>query len=172
MIAGLLIAAALGAAAPGLTRLPVAGGGTVTVSAERVTYRLKQHRIDYTGNPVRLTRGADVLTCKRLSAQLDEAEQVKEATCEGDVRFVRADKLVTCEKAIYDEAGSRLTCEGKPELRSGPLSATGTLLVYDLARDEVTMDNVQGNVPSSDADARLKEFQARRRPKPRGEAQR
>lgn len=172
MIAGLLIAAALGAsAAPGLSRLPAAGGGEVTVSAERVKYALKQHRIDYTGNPVRLTRGADVLTCKRLSAQLDEAEQVKEAICEGDVRFVRADKVVTCEKAVYDEAASRLTCEGKPELRSGPLSATGTKLVYDLARDEVTMDNVQGNVPSGEADARLKELQARRRPKARGEAQ-
>lgn len=164
MIAQLAILAAL--AVPSLTRLPATGGGTVTVSAEKVRYVFPKHRIEYTGNPVRLTRGDAVLTCKRLGAQLDEQDQVQVATCEGDVRFVRGERVVTCEKATYDEAASRLTCEGKPVIRSGALSATGSRLVYDLDRDEVTMDDVQGTVPGDQADQRLQAYQQRRKPKP------
>ena len=161
MIAQLAILAAL--AVPSLTRLPATGGGTVTVSADKVKYIFPRHRIEYTGNPVRLTRGDAVLTCKRLGAQLDDQDQVQVATCEGDVRFERADKVVTCEKATYDEAASRLTCEGKPVIRSGGLSATGSRLVYDLDRDEVTMDEVQGTVPAAQADERLQQYQQRRK---------
>ena len=163
MIGRLAILAVL--AAPSLTRLPAAGGGTVTVSADRVKYNFPKRQIDYTGNPVRLTRGDAVLTCKRLSAQLDDAENVKDATCEGEVRFERGDRIVTCEKATYEEAASRLTCEGKPVLKTPSLTATGSLLVYDLERDEVTMDQVRGDVPSEKADARLQGIQSHRKPK-------
>ena len=170
MIAQLALLVAL--AAPSLTRLPATGGGTVTVSAATVRYVFPKHRIEYTGNPVRLTRGDAVLTCKRLVAQLDEADQVQQATCEGDVRFERADKVVTCAKATYEEAASRLTCapspagEGKPVIYSGGLTATGTLLVYDLGKDEVTMDGVEGTVPATQADEKVQAFQQRRKAKP------
>ncbi len=170
MIARLAMLAVL--AAPSLTRLPATGGGTVTITAETVRYQFPKHRIQYTGNPVRLTRGDAVLTCKRLGAQLDDADQVQTATCEGDVRFERADKVVTCEKATYDEAASRLTCEGKPVIHSGGLSATGSLLVYDLDKDEVTMQGVEGNVPAAQADHYQQQFQQRRKARPPREGQR
>jgi lipopolysaccharide export system protein LptA len=169
VIAQLAILAAL--AAPSLTKLPATGGGTVTIQATTVRYIFPKHRIEYTGNPVRLTRGDAVLTCKRLGAQLDDADQVQVGTCEGEVRFVRGDRVVTCEKATYDEAASRLTCEGKPVIHSGSLSATGSRLVYDLERDEVTMDDVQGNVPGEQADQKLQAYQQRRKTKPPREGQ-
>jgi lipopolysaccharide export system protein LptA len=167
VIAQLAILAAL--AAPSLTRLPASGGGTVTVAADKVRYVFPKHRVEYTGNPVRLTRGDQVLTCKRLDAQLDEADQVQVAICQGDVRFVRGERVVTCEKATYDEAASRLTCEGKPVVHSGSLSATGSRLVYDLQRDEVTMDDVQGNVPGEQADQKIQAYQQRRKAKGEGQ---
>ncbi len=170
MIAQLALLAAL--AAPSLTKLPAAGGGTVTIAADKVHYVFPKHQVDFTGNPVRLTRGDAVLTCKRLDAQLDDADQVQTATCTTDVRFERADKVVTCDKATYEEVAQRLTCEGKPVIHSGSLSATGSLLVYDLARDEVTMDDVQGNVPAAQADQRLEAYQQRRKPKAPREEQR
>ncbi len=166
MIATLVTLAVL--AASDVSRLPIAGGGSVTVSAERVRYNFAKRRIEYTGNPVRLTRSDGTLTCKQLVAQLDDADQVKEATCVGDVRFERADRVVTCDKATYEEAASRLTCEGKPVLKSGAFSATGKRLVYDLARDEVTMDEVHGDVPGHEADQRLQAFKQRNKKKPEG----
>jgi lipopolysaccharide export system protein LptA len=164
VIAGAAILLVL--AAPSLTKLPASSGGPVTISAERVRYSLTKRRIDYEGKPVRLTRGDATLTCQHLAARMNEADQVVDATCEGDVRLVRADKIVTCQKATYDATASRLTCEGKSELRNGAVTVTGSRLVYDLERDEVAMEDVQGNVPSDEADARLKELQSRRKAKP------
>jgi lipopolysaccharide export system protein LptA len=164
VIAQLALLAAL--AAPSLSRLPATGGGQITVSADKVRYVFPKRQIVYTGNPVRLTRGDSVLTCKRLEAQLDESDQVQTATCTGNVRFVRGEKTVTCEKATYQEAAARLTCEGNPVIKSGGLTATGSLLVYDLAKDEVTMDTVTGQVPATQADQYQQQAQQQRKPKP------
>ncbi len=165
MIAQLALVAALALAAPSLTRLPATGGGQITVSADKVRYVFPKRQIVYTGNPVRLTRGDSTLTCKRLDAQLDESDQVKTAICQGDVRFDRGEKTVTCEKATYDEQAARLTCEGDPVIKSGGITAHGSLLVYDLEKDEVTMDTVDGTVPSAQADQWSQQNQQRRKSK-------
>ena len=137
MIAALALAAAL-AAPPSLAQLPAAGGGTVSISARQFRYNIQKRLLEYTGEPVRFTRGDAVLTCKRLGAVLDEGGAVTRGTCEGDVRFERGDKTVTCEKALYEAAAARLTCEGKPAFKIGPITGNGRLLVYDLDKDEVT----------------------------------
>ena len=165
MIAQLAILAAL--AAPSLTHLPATGGGQVTVSAQTVRYILPKHRIEYTGNPVKLTRADSTLLCKRLTAQLDDADrQIQVAVCEGDVRFDRGERTVTCDKATYEEAAARLTCEGNPVIKSGGITARGSLLVYDLDKDEVTMDTVTGDVPAAQAEQLQQKTQQRRKPKP------
>jgi len=166
VIARLAMLAAL--LAPSVSRLPTAGGGAVSISAEKVRYSIPQRRIDYTGNPVRLTRGDATLTCLRLAAQMDETDRIVRATCEGEVRFERGGRLVTCEKATYDDPASKLTCEGSPVLHSGGMTAAGTLLVYDLSQDEVTMMGVEGSLPSDEADAQIKELQSKRKGKPGG----
>lgn len=166
MIGQLVILAAL--AAPSLTRLPVTGGGTMTVSADKVRYILPKHRIEYTGNPVKLTRGDSTLLCKRLTAQLDDADQqIRVAICEGDVRFDRGNRTVTCEKATYDETAARLTCEGKPVIKNGGITASGRVLVYDLNRDEVTMEGVEGSVPAAQAQQLEQQLQQRHKTPPR-----
>ena len=128
-------------AAPSLTRLPAAGGGVITVEADHFLYSFPNHRIEYTGNPVRLTRGDSTLTCKKLFVQLNQAEQVSKAT--------------------YEDSSARLTCEGDPVVKSGGITAQGSLLVYDLQKDEVTMTDVHGEVPSADADAQVTKYRAR-----------
>ena len=164
MIAQLAMLAAL--AAPSLTQLPATGGGQVTIAAETVRYIFPKRQIIYTGNPVRLTRSDSTLTCKRLEAQLDESDQVQTATCQGDVRFDRGERTVTCEKATYEEAAARLTCEGNPVIKSGGITARGSLLVYDLEKDEVTMNTVTGDVPAAQAEQWQQKNQQRRKPKP------
>ncbi len=164
MIAPLLLAAAL-AAPPSLARLEASGGGTVSVSAKQFRYNVQKRLLEYTGDPVRFTRGDAVLTCKRLGAQLDDAGQVTRGTCEGDVRFERGDKVVTCARALYEAAAARLTCEGKPAFRIGPVTGTGEKLVYDLDKDEVTVDAPAGEVPSDEADRLTKQAEDRRKAK-------
>jgi lipopolysaccharide transport protein LptA len=159
--AGLALALAA-LAAPTVANLPLAGGGQVTVSAKQFKYVFPKQQLEYTGDPVRFTRGDSHLSCNRLVAQLEKNGEVREATCEGNVRFDRADKLVTCEKATYQAAAQRLTCQGKPTIKSGAMTATGKSLVYDLEKDEVTMDEPAGGMPSADADALVQKFQSRR----------
>ena len=164
MIGALLVAAAL-AAPPSLARLPLSGGGTVTVSAKQFRYNIQKRLVEYTGDPVRFTRGDAVLTCKRLGALLDEGGEVTRSTCEGDVRFERGDKLVTCQKALYDAAAARLTCEGEPAFRIGPVTGSGKLLVYDLDKDEVTVDDPRGKVDGDAADKLTQDLQDRQKAK-------
>lgn len=164
MIAALALAASL-AASPSLARLPAAGGGTVTVSAKQFRYNIPKRLLEYTGDPVRFTRGDAVLTCKRLGALLDEGGEVTRGTCEGDVRFERGDKVVTCQKALYEAAAARLTCEGKPAFRIGPVSGNGKLLVYDLDKDEVTVEEPEGSIPGDEADKLTQQVQERQKPK-------
>ena len=151
-----LLAAAL-AASSALTRLPGAGGGEVVLSGESVSarYIVRERRTELTGKPVKLVRGDATLTCLKLTAKQNEAEEFQWALCEGEVRFVRGERSITCEKATYDDPGARLTCEGNAELRSGRTVLNGTRLVYDLARDEATLDDVKGTTPAGDADAQL-----------------
>jgi lipopolysaccharide export system protein LptA len=141
-----------------LTRLPAAGGGEIVLSGENVSGRhiFREHRTEFTGTPVKLVRGDATLTCKRLTAQQNEADVFQWATCQGDVHFVRGDRSITCEKATYDDPAARLTCEGNPELRSGKTVLTGKRLVYDLTRDEATLEGITGTTPSADADAQLR----------------
>lgn len=156
-------------AAPSVASLPLAGGGEVTVSARQFKFNFPKQRLEYTGDPVRFTRGDARLSCKQLVAQLEKGGAVSEATCQGDVRFERGDKVVTCERALYQATAARLTCEGtgagKPAIRSGAISATGTKLVYDLATDEVTMENPEGDVPAAVADAQVEKLQKQRKQK-------
>lgn len=161
------------AAAPSLAKLPAAGGGQVSVTAKQFKYNPTKQRLEYTGDPVRLTRGDAVLSCKLLVAQLDKAGEISEATCEGDVRFERSEKVVTCARAVYQAVAQRLTCDGtgpgKPTIKSGAITATGSHLVYDLAADEVTMQDPEGNVPSAVVDPQVKKFQDRRKQKSGGQ---
>ena len=119
-------------AAPTVASLPAAGGGQITVSARQFKYNIPKQRLEYTGDPVRFTRGDARLSCKQLVAQLGKTGEVSEATCQGDVRFERGDKVVTCEKALYEAAASRLTCEGtgagKPTIQTGQLTATPAVI--------------------------------------------
>jgi lipopolysaccharide assembly outer membrane protein LptD (OstA) len=155
------------AASPALTRLPGAGGGEIVLTGDGVTakYIVREKRTELTGSPVKLIRGDATLTCKHLTAKQNDAEQFEWATCEGDVRFVRGDRSITCEKALYDDPAAKLTCEGNPELRSGKTVLNGSRLVYDLTADEATLDNLTGTTPSTGADAQLSP--PRTRPKER-----
>jgi lipopolysaccharide export system protein LptA len=149
--------------AAGVTDLPNAGSGPVKVDADAYRYRIKERQTEFTGNPVRMTRGDAVLTCKRLMAQNDEAGKIVTASCQGDVRFERGGNTITCEKATFDNPRSRLTCEGNPVLRNGATVAKGTLLTYDLAGDVVTLEPAYITTPGDELETQQKALQARRK---------
>ena len=103
-----------------------------------------------TGDPlVTLTREDATLVCRRLAAEMDAAGQISRATCEGDVKLTRGERVVTCETATFENAAARVTCDGSPVLRDGASVVRGERLVYDLDLDRVTLTRARGTVMQS-----------------------
>lgn len=166
-LAGLVLLSVL--AAPTAKPPPVrAGEGPVRVAADEVHYAFQRREVVFTGSPVTLTRDDATLTCRRLVATNDAAGQIAKATCVGDVRFARGERVVTCERATFDNASDRLVCEGNPVLRQGATEARATRLVYDLRSDEARLEGAPGAptrivVPGEEAERIRRDAEARRK---------
>lgn len=140
-----------------------AGEGRVNVDAAEFTYDFKNRQVVFTGKPVVLTRGDARLACERLVADNDARGEVARAVCSGDVRFVRGERVVTCERATYEAAAARLVCEGNPVLKDGPTEARGTRLVYELRSDVARLEGAKVTLPGAEVDQRQRELEERRK---------
>lgn len=161
---------------PAGARLATTGGGLLVLEAVDVQYRFKKREMAASsrGAPVVLTRDDARLSCKEIVVRTDASNRVATANCTGDVRLVRGVRVLTCDRAIFDGASDRVTCEGNPVLRDAGSEARGTKLVYDLKEDEVRFEGepgkpVQVTVPNDEVEQRKTELQERRRAKGAGE---
>ncbi len=149
---------------------PPAGGAaraSVRVDADVVHYAFQRHEVTFDGSPakpVTMTRDDAKLTCRRLVAQTDDAGRITTAACTGDVRLARGVRLVTCDRATFDDSRERIVCEGSPVvLRDGGSEARGPRLVYELRTDEVKLEQATVTLPGDEVDARQKALEARRK---------
>lgn len=144
-----LAALALGAEVPAVRAETPARGEPppVHIQFDEVDYRYRERRSIMTGKPlVTLSRGDAVLTCKRLTAESDDAGKLQKATCEGDARLTQGERVVTCQTAVYESAAAQVTCRGNPQLRDGRSEASGEVLVYFLDEGRVTLTRGQGKL--------------------------
>jgi lipopolysaccharide export system protein LptA len=164
----LILASALAPAAPTASRMSTSGGTLLVIDAEVVRYAFKEREVTFSGDsPVRLTREDAVLTCKSLLTRTDPAGKVETATCLGDVRLVRGERVLTCARAVFEAKADRVTCEGDPVLHESGSEARGHRLVYDLGADEVRLEGKPGEpvrilVPGEELESRRKALQERR----------
>ena len=134
----LVVLATAGAAPPGVP---------VHVEAAQVQYNNRNGEVVFVGAPlVRLTRENAVLLCRRLVAENDEEGHIRRAVCTGDVKLTRGEKVVTCEKATFENATSKVVCVGNPVLREGRSVMYGRELTYDLAEDRALLTQAHGTV--------------------------
>jgi len=140
-----LLAMAALTAPPGTPARPEAP--PVRIQFEEAEYRYRERRTVMTGKPlVTLTRGDVVLVCRRLTAENDEKGKLRQATCEGDVKLTRGERVATCATAVYDEAGARITCRGSPTIREGPSELSGEELTWELDDDRITLTRGKGTL--------------------------
>jgi lipopolysaccharide export system protein LptA len=171
-MAALLVALASAAGpATSAARAPVgtaSPAGPVRVDADQVHYAFQRHEVIFTGTPVTLRREDATLTCRRLVAKNDASGQIAHAVCSGDVKLTTRERIVTCERATYDDAEARIVCDGNPVLKEGPSEARGAKLVYDLRSDEVRLEGEPGNpvrvsTPSANFEQKRREADSRRK---------
>ena len=143
MLSPLALAAALAAQQPAAA--PAAP--PIQIHAAEVEYRYRDRTTVMTGKPlVTLTRAGATLVCRRLVSENDDRGQISRATCQGDVKLTRGERIVTCATAVFEEGAGRVTCQGSPVLRDGQSVMTGEELVYDLDADRVTLTRAQGTL--------------------------
>ena len=144
MVALLAMAAALVApAGPSARSEPP----PVRIQFEEAEYRYRERRTVMTGKPlVTLTREDAVLVCRRLTAENDERGKLRQATCEGDVKLTRGERVVTCTTAVYEEAGARVICRGSPTIREGASELSGEELTWELDADRITLTRGKGTL--------------------------
>jgi lipopolysaccharide export system protein LptA len=117
------------------------------VQAATADYDYRHHRTIMSGAPlVTLTREDAVLVCKKLVAENDEQGAIRRATCEGDVKLTRADREVTCARAVYEAATGKVVCQGDPVLKDGASVIRADEVVYDLDADKVFLKKPKGTL--------------------------
>ena len=137
----------------------------VRVDAEQVHYAFQKREVIFTGKegkPVTMTRDDAKLTCRKLVATTDDAGRIVTATCDGDVRFTRGARIVTCDHATFEAALDRVTCEGDPVLRDGKAEVRATRLVYELRSDEAKAEGAKITLPGDEVEQRRKALEQRR----------
>lgn len=149
------------------TATPGQAAPPVRVDAAEVRYAFQRREVTFTGKPVTLTREDARLTCTRLVARNDQAGEIATATCEGDVKLVRGERVVTCRRGVYENATARVTCEGDAVLRDRGSEARADRAVYELKTDEVRLESATGGpvritLPGDEVEARRRELEQRR----------
>lgn len=145
MLAALALAAALQAPQPATSPAQAAAAGPpLQVQYDSAENRYRDNKTVLTGNPVVLTRGDAVLVCKKLTFDNDEKGELQKATCEGDVKLTRGERVVTCLIAVYEAASARVVCRGDVQIRDARSSLTAEELTYDLDENLVTLTRGKG----------------------------
>lgn len=127
----------------------------VRMDADEVRFSWKTRQVVVVGKPfVTLVHDDATLTCRKLTGENDQAGKLRVATCEGDVRLVRGQRTVNCDRATYDRPAAKVVCTGNPVLRDpGGTEARATSLTWDLAADEVRLEGAaQVTVPGGQLD--------------------
>jgi lipopolysaccharide export system protein LptA len=160
----LILAVALAPASPSASRLATSAGTVLVIEAEQVQWEFKKRAVTFSGRePVKLTRENKLMRRVRFVAG-----KVESATCRGDVRLVRGERVLTCARAVFAAKADTVTCEGDPVLREGGSEARGHRLTYDLGADEVRFEGKPGEpvriqVPGDEVEARRKALAERRK---------
>jgi lipopolysaccharide export system protein LptA len=112
-----------------------------------IEYRYKDRRIYMTGRPlVTFTREDATLVCRKAVGENDEAGEIRRATCEGDVKLTRGERIVTCARATYEAATGKVVCRGDPVLRDGASVVHSEEVIYDLDTERVTIKHAKGTL--------------------------
>ena len=115
------------------------------IDAERLVLEGKENRAVFEGS-VTVRRDDWTLTCEKLTVRYDPAGRVTHLLAEGAVRVVQGARVVTAERAEFDNVEEVLTLTGDPIITEGKNVVRGKVVVYDLARDTVRVEKVEARI--------------------------
>lgn len=154
----LMALVAAGTADAGRMATPDAGSGTgtpapkpvspaefknpVDIVSDRFEIQGRRNEAVWTGN-VRAVRGKTILTCQRLIAHYNKAQDITRIECVGNVEATHGDMWARGERADFDNVAGLLVVTGSPEARKGPNQIRGARILFDVTRDTISVERAE-----------------------------
>ncbi|MBX5480993.1 MAG: hypothetical protein IRZ16_03965 [Myxococcaceae bacterium] len=111
----------------------------VEITADRFEIQGKRQEAVWIGH-VKAVRGQTVLTCDRLLAHYTKAQEITRIECIGRVEATHKDMWAGGERADFDNVAGILVVTGNPEARKGQNRMKGAKIVFDVARDVISVE--------------------------------
>ena len=111
----------------------------VNITADRFEIQGRRQEAVWLGN-VKAVRGRTILTCERLIAHYTKQQEINRIECVGRVEATHGDMWAKGERADFDNVSGILTVTGSPEARKGQNQLRGARIVFDVARDTISVE--------------------------------
>ena len=109
------------------------------------------HIIECVGHVIAVREGM-MLCCNKFTIYTDRQWKWEKATCEGDVRSRKADRLIWSEWAQYQPSDGVLVLEKDPLLQRGQSLIRGNRVYFYMKTDETNVEQPSGNVATVSAE--------------------
>ncbi len=108
------------------------------ITSQQLEADNKQLVITFTGNVVakqaEMTIYADI--ARVYYEKKEEGNEVREIVATGNVRIQEADRLATCQKAVFDNAEQKIVLTGQPKVWQGKDMVSGEKIIILLEEDK------------------------------------
>lgn len=121
----------------------------VEIVADEMVVRGKSNTAVFTGHVV-VDRDDYHLTCEKLTVSYDRTHRVERLVAEGAVRVVQGGRIVTSQRAEFDNHKEILVLTGDPVMVEGENRVRGEVITFDLTTDEVRVTRVRASVKMKD----------------------
>lgn len=122
----------------------------ITIDADEVVLHRRTNQAIFTGNVV-VVRGDMRLTSRSLTVTYAENQRVSHILAEDDVRVTEEDRVITANKAEFDNVEEVLTLTGDAVLTEGDNVIRGERVVFTLGAEEIRVERVRARVRVEDA---------------------
>jgi lipopolysaccharide export system protein LptA len=120
------------------------GGGTLTVTADEMSFSNQSGVVDFTGN-VTVVRSDMRMEARRLTVTLDRdgesaARRIQRMVAQGEVTFIYGERTATAGRAEYDPLAGTVVLTEKPRVADPAMTVVGTRITIDLETQESTVE--------------------------------
>lgn len=119
--------------------------GTITITAEQMSFSRTEGRILFSGN-VKVVKNGYTMQADQVTVTLDDGEDthssrnIRSMVARHNVRFTFGDRIATAGRAEYDPKAETVVLTEAPRVEDKGMEVTGKRIIIDLATQESTVE--------------------------------
>lgn len=121
------------------------GAGTITITAEQMSFSRQEGRILFSGN-VKVVKDDYTMRAEQVTVTLDNGEStnnlrnIRSMVAKQNVRFTFGERIATAGRAEYDPKAETVVLTETPRVEDGGMEVTGKRIIIDLATQKSTVE--------------------------------